>query len=52
MENPNEYNDQLYMQAWDALRQGIGLFWDAGATFENIQTEFDLAMENLEEEVT
>lgn len=48
-ENPNEFNDDAYMKATEALQAAVADLWEAGATRDDIRGEFDNALKNVEE---
>jgi len=48
MENPNEYNDEAYTSASNDLFSAISGLWEAGADEQDIQSQFDQALENAQ----
>lgn len=44
--NPNEYDDDAYAKASMQIHDAVGNAWEAGATVENLESEFASALEN------
>lgn len=48
MSNPNEYNDEAFLQADMALHDAIASMWEAGASEDNIMDSVKNAIQNVE----
>lgn len=47
-ENPHTYDDDAYLEAVIALGRAVGKLWEAGLSAEEIEREWENALENSE----
>ncbi len=47
-QNPNEYDDELFLAAAGQLDQAVHEMWDAGASVDDIRAAVDNAIENCD----
>lgn len=45
MENPNEYNDEKFLETEEQLAGAVRAMWDAGATEQNIRDSIEDLLE-------
>lgn len=46
MKNPNEYDDDAYTKASNELFEAVANLWNAGASQNDIESDFAAAMDN------
>lgn len=48
-ENPNEYDDEQYIRYANELQDAVWGLWEAGASKDDIHSEFKNAIANIED---